>query len=168
MFGKKPEKQPETLTIEVSKPQSGGRHKPAQGEVRAQKFLLEDGEGNIRAQLQSAGNGAVALTFHDNDGKMGLLVGLDPNQSPAVALVKEGQVKANVDLNRKTGHPSVKLSGPADSAIKLGFDAKDTAGLELHDQAGRLRVRISLTAQGEAEVALYDTKGYVREKMTQR
>ncbi len=164
MFGSQP-KQPQHLTIEI--PQAN-KKATGKAEVRARRFVLEDDEGGIRAQLQSAGNGAVALTFHDQGGKLGVLVGLDPKQNPTLALVKEGKMKAGLELDKESGQPALNLKGAADSQVTVGFDSKNNAEVSLTDQAGRLRVSITLAPNGEAQVALYDTKGYVREKMTQK
>lgn len=161
MFGKPP-KQPQQLSIEIPT----GKSKPkGQAEVRARRFVLEDDDGSVRAQLQSAGNGAVALTFHDTAGKLGALLGLDPKQAPTLALVQDGKKKVSVELDRESGQPSLTLEGPADSKVVVGFGEQHQAGVTIHDQAGRLRLRISVAPDGSTEVALYDNKGYVRESL---
>lgn len=156
MFGKKPE--PVHLVVEVSKADS---QKPSENELRAQKFVLTDKNGDTRAQLQSAGKGAVALSFHDDDGKMGLLLGLDPNQSPTLAFVKDGKVRAGLELDKKSDQPKLTLSGSGDSKIDLGYDGKDNACVNLHDANGKVRVGITLSAKGDAEIKIYDKNGYV-------
>lgn len=156
MFGKKPE--PQHLVVEVSKADA---KKPSESELRAHKFVLTDKNGHTRAQLQSAGKGAVALTFHDSDGKMGLLLGLDPNQSPTLAFVKDGKVRAGLELDKKNDQPKLTLSGPGDATIDLGYDGKDNACVNLHDANGKVRVGITLSAKGDAEIKIYDKNGYV-------
>ncbi|MCA9793581.1 MAG: hypothetical protein KC910_17340 [Candidatus Eremiobacteraeota bacterium] len=133
--------------------------------MRARRFVLEDDEGGVRAQLQSAGNGAVAMTFHDTAGKLGALIGLDPKQAPTLALLHDGKMKASLDLDKESGQPSLTLQGPADSKVTVGFNGQHQAGVDIHDQAGRLRLRISVAPDGATEVALYDNKGYVRESL---
>lgn len=152
---KKPE--PQQLVIEVS---NADKKKPSEPEIRAQKFVLTDVDGNTRAQLQSAGKGAVALTFHDDKGKMGMLVGLDPNQSPTLAFVKDGKMKANIDLDKKTNQPSLTLSGGGKSKVEVGFDKTEAASIRLHDTDGALRLSLSLSAKGDAKVKLFDKQGY--------
>ena len=36
--------------------------------VHAERFVLTDGRGNVRAVLESPGEGAATLAFHDKDG----------------------------------------------------------------------------------------------------
>ena len=162
MFGKKPHPEPAQLVVEVSK---NDARKPTEPEVRAQKFVLTDREGHTRAQLQSAGKGAVALTFHDTDGKMGMLIGLDPQQSPTIAMVKDGKVKASVELDKENHQPLLTLRGAAEGKIEMGFDGKDGAILGLHDTNGKLRVAISLDARGDAEIRVFDKNGYIHSEL---
>ncbi len=156
MFGKKSE--PLHLVVEVSKADA---KKPTENELRAQKFVLTDKNGHTRAQLQSAGKGAVALSFHDGDGKMGLLLGLDPNQSPTLAFVKDGKLRAGIELDKKNDQPKLTLNGSGDSKIDLGYDGNDNAAIHLHDTNGKVRVGITLSAKGDAEIKIYDKNGYV-------
>jgi hypothetical protein len=157
MFGKKkPESQ--HLIIEIAPPIPG---KPPKDEVRANRFVLTDTKGKARAQLQCAGGGAVALTFHDDQEKVGLLLGLDPNQSPTLAFVKDGKMKVNLDLDRKTHQPNLSVKGEGGSRVEVGFDESENAAIHLHDVGGSLRLSISLTAKGDAQIKLYDNKGYV-------
>lgn len=160
MFGKK--KTPQHLIIEVANPDAA---KPSQDEVRAHKFVLTDAQGKARAQLQCAHGGAVALSFHDDRGKMGLLLGLDPDQSPTMAFVKDGKMKVNLDIDKSTQEPTLSLNGGGKSRVEVGFDKTSNASLRLHDTDGSLRVSISLSAKGDAQVKLFDSRGYVTSEM---
>ncbi len=162
MFGRKSQPEPTQLIVEVSK---ADVKKPTEPEIRAQKFVLTDREGHTRAQLQSAGKGAVALTFHDTDGKMGMLLGLDPQQSPTIAMVKEGKVKASVELDKENHQPLVTLRGAAEGKVEVGYDGKDGAVVGLHDANGKLRVAISLDSKGDAEVRIFDKNGYIHSQL---
>ena len=154
MFGRK---KPQHLIIEVNKTNS----KPSEDEVRARKFVLTDNEGNPRAQLQAVPGGAVALTFHDDDGKIGMLLGLDPEQSPTMALLQDGKRKLNVELDKKTHQPNVSIEGSGSSHIEVGYDKTDNASIRLHDGQGCLRASLSLSADGSAQLKLFDQRGYV-------
>ena len=161
MFGKKKPK-PQHLIIEIA---SSDKKKPSQPEIRANKFVLTDDDGLTRAQFQCAAGGAVALTFHDDQGKMGVLLGLDPSQNPTLAFVQNGQKKANLDIDKGTEQPSLTLHGAGKSRVNVGFDKTDNASLRLTDEAGNLRVSISLSAAGDAQVKLFDHRGYVVSEM---
>jgi hypothetical protein len=162
MFGKKPQPETSHLVVEVSKADA---KKPSEPEIRAQKFVLTDRDGLTRAQLQSAGKGAVALTFHDGDGKMGMLLGLDPNQSPTIAMVKDGKVRAGVELDKTNNQPLITLRGGSESKIEVGYDGKDSASVGLHDANGKLRVAITLDSKGDAEVRIFDKNGYIKSQL---
>jgi hypothetical protein len=159
MFGKKPQPEATHLVVEVSKADA---KKPSAPEIRANRFVLTDKDGFTRAQLQCAGKGAVALTFHDSDGKMGMLLGLDPNQSPTMAMFKDGKVKANIELDKTNNQPLISLRGAAESKIEVGYDGKDNSSVGLHDANGKLRVSITLDSKGDAEVRIFDKNGYMK------
>lgn len=137
------------------------------GVVKARKFVLEDEQGRVRAELQSAPNGAVALSFHDTAGKMCALLGLDPRQAPTLALLKDGKVKAGLELGRNNGQPQLVLNGPSKASVGVGFDDRTgNAAVVIHDQSGTPRVSICMTPAGKTEVSLFDEAGYVAERMT--
>ena len=158
MFGKKKKPQPQQLIIEVAK---SDKKKPSEPEIRANKFVLTDTDGNTRAQFQAASGGAVALTFHDDDGKMKMLLGLDPAQNPTLAFMEKGQMKANLDLDKTTGQPKLSLQGTGKSKVEVGFDKTDNASVRLHDEAGNVRASFSLSAKGDAQLRIFDNKGYL-------
>lgn len=155
MFGRK--KQPQHLIIEVNKTNS----KPVEDEVRASKFVLTDDKGNPRAQLQAASGGAVALTFHQDDGKVGMLLGLDPHQSPTLTFIQDGKRKVNVEIDKQTKQPNLTLEGAGSSKIDIGYDKTENASVRLHDSEGCMRVSLSLSANGDAQLKLFDKRGYV-------
>jgi hypothetical protein len=156
MFGKK--KKPQQLVIEIA---NSDKKKPSEPEIRANKFVLTDTDGATRAQFQCSAGGAVALTFHDDAGKMGVLLGLDPNQNPTLAFVRDGHMKANLDIDNKTEQPSLTLHGSGKSRVEVGFDKTDNASLRMTDEMGNVRASISLSAKGDAQIKLFDNKGYV-------
>lgn len=157
MFNKK-KTEPQHLIIQVAKADS---KKPSEPELRANRFVLTDSEGHTRAQLQCVKGGAVALTFHDDDGKMGLLIGLDPDHSPTLAFVKDGKMKANLDLDKKSHEPSLTLHSKGKAKVEVGFDKTDSAAIRLHDETGSLRASLSLSSNGDAQLKLFDQRGYV-------
>lgn len=160
MFGRKPE--PKHLIVEVARADAA---KPSQPEVRAHKFVLTDADGHTRAQMQCVKGGAVALTFHNDEGRMGMLLGLDPDQSPTLAFMKDGKAKANLELDSKTHQPSLTLHSEGKSKVEIGFDKTDNAAVRLHDDDGQLRMSISLSADGSAQIKLFDKRGYVVSQM---
>ena len=160
MFGRKVE--PKHLVVKISRADA---KKPSHAELRAHKFVLTDVDGNTRAQMQCVKEGAVALTFHEDDGKMGMLLGLDPHQSPTLAFVKDGKAKANLELDPRAHQPSLTLHSKGKAKVEVGFDKTDNAAVRLHDDEGQLRLSISLSADGSAQIKLFDRRGYVVSQM---
>ncbi len=169
MFRRKPKPQPEPPPVEVPAPEPVPPPKEdplEREELRAQKFVLLDSDGKTRAQLQAAGKGgAVALTFHDSDEKMRLLLGLDPRQAPTLAMLEGAEKRVEIGVDGKSGRPHMSLKAGGRSEVAVHFDEYDRASISLSDLKGQARVRISLEPDGRAEVALYDEKGYVAQKL---
>lgn len=171
MFRRRPKPQPEPQVaqpeVQTPEPVAPPKEDPLErGELRAQKFVLLDSDGKTRAQLQAAGKGgAVALTFHDSDEKMRLLLGLDPRQAPTLAMIEGTDKRVEIGVDGKSGRPHLSLKAGGGSEVAVRFDEYDRASISLCDLKGQARVRISLEPDGRAEVALYDEKGYVAQKL---
>lgn len=167
MFGRKTKPEPPAVEAPAPNLEPPPKEDPLEREeFRAQKFVLLDSEGKTRAQLQAAGKGgAVALTFHDSDEKMRLLLGLDPRQAPTLAMLEGTDKRVEIGMDGKSGRPHLSLKAGGRSEVAVRFDEYDRASLSLSDTKGQARVRISLEPDGRAEVALYNEKGYVAQRL---
>ena len=116
---------------------------PVANTLEAERFVLRDHAGNVRATLGLRPDGTAALALAD-----------DTQQDRAVLSVTAlGQ--AGVDLSDRAGHLRAGLGVRADGA----------ASLTLLDQGGRPRSLLALTAEGATGLTLYDRNGRRRSAM---
>ncbi|HEV8587203.1 MAG TPA: hypothetical protein VGT02_19750 [Methylomirabilota bacterium] len=105
--------------------------------VEAQKFVLKDAEGRVRAELgPSDTEKQIALRFKDEIG------------SPRLTLGVEGESSLLV-LSDKSGRPRIGM-------VTL---AEGVPGLTFYDTTGRARAEVGLAREGEASVTLLDARG---------
>jgi hypothetical protein len=105
--------------------------------VEAQKFVVRDASGRIRAELgPTDSDQELALRFRDQRGSQRLTVGMENETALLV-------------LGDKTGRPRAGLVTLAEGA----------PGLTLYDGTGRARVELALAREGEPRVALLDARG---------
>jgi len=128
--------------------------------IEAEKFILRDKNGIVRASLTIGENGVTALGFTDEEGKTRIVLG--------VWLGKPGLV-----LQDKQEQKRVELTGP-DYGIYL-FDqngrnrtvlgmkegTKGSPGLWLNDKDGKNRAALTLKEDGSPTFGLYDKSGAV-------
>jgi hypothetical protein len=105
--------------------------------VEAQKFVVKDATGRVRAEIgPSESDKEIALRFRDTVGLPRVTVGLQDETSLLV-------------LSDKTGRPRAGL-------VTL---AQGAPAFTLYDTAGRPRVELGLAREGEPHAALLDARG---------
>jgi hypothetical protein len=105
--------------------------------VEAQKFVLKDASGRVRAELGPTDTDKeIALRFRDTVGLLRVIVGLQEETSLLV-------------LSDKTGRPRAGL-------VTL---AQGAPAFTLYDTTGRPRVELGLAREGEPHAALLDARG---------
>ena len=105
--------------------------------VEAQKFLVKDASGRVRAELgPSDSDKEIALRFRDAGGSPRVTLGLQDDTSLLV-------------LGDKTGRPRAGL-------VTL---AQGAPAFTLYDTSGRPRVELGLVREGEPHVSLLDARG---------
>jgi len=160
-------------------PASGGAAK----EVRANRFVVEDANGKVRAELNVSKDGSV-LGLRDENGKprivLGVVAGLkdepmlclsDENGKPRAALsvTKDGPVLSLFDSENEK--PLVTLQGTKVVALTLrdenGTDlarlltGKSGALLQLSDENGKPRAELNVSKAGSL-LGLRDENGKLR------
>ena len=112
--------------------------------VTAQRFVLQDADGRIRAELGvDATDGYVGLILFDGDGARRLRTALDPAGSPSVTL-------HDVDFTRRVA----LAANPAAGAVVLLRDAG------IGPEGGQtVRVRLAARNDGTAHIGLYEPPG---------
>jgi len=105
--------------------------------VEAQKFLLKDAAGNIRAELGPSENDKqVALRFRDTVGLARVTLGLEDETALLVQADKNGKPRAGL--------------------VTLG---QGSPAFTLYDTTGRPRVEFGVAREGEPHAALLDARG---------
>jgi hypothetical protein len=105
--------------------------------VEAQKFVLKDAAGRVRAELGPSDNDkSIALRFKDAAGSPRLVLGVEDESSLLV-------------LHDKTGRPRVGL-------VTL---AQGAPGFTFYDTTGRARVELGVSREGEPGIVVRDARG---------
>lgn len=114
---------------------------PAPGSVvQARSFVLQDGQGRVRATWGVTKEGAVQLALQDDRGNPRARMSVLEDGSTGLALVDSG------------GHPRAALGLLSDGTINLVFA----------DQGGQSRAVFGLTPGGASSLVLADGKGVTR------
>jgi hypothetical protein len=112
--------------------------KPAPRVVEAERFILRDGAGRIRAELGVDGEQSVALRFRDADNLPRLSVGTENGASVLVLNEQGGKVRA--------GLVTLPQGSPA---------------LTLYDSNGKNRAELGLTREGAPALTITDRDGFL-------
>ena len=109
--------------------------KPSGRTVEAERFLLRDAAGRVRAELMVDAEHSVALRFKDTDGMPRLTVGTENGSAVVVLNEQSGKVRAGLvalphgapglNLYDTTGKPRAELSLNRDGAPALTFNDRD-------------------------------------------
>jgi len=123
---------------------------PKSHTVEAQKLVLKDKAGKVRAALGENVDGEWGLTLYAADGKPRAVLQLDENGEPQLDLrAATSPVRTTLDANTGLG-----LVGPEGTRRAVfGMDAGEPA-MALADKQGR--PRLTLRADDAASVSLYD------------
>jgi len=115
-----------------------GQAKPGARVVEAERFVLRDGNGVIRAELGVDGDQSVALRFKDDTSMPRLTVGIENGSSLIVLNDKNGKLTA--------GLVSLPHGSPA---------------LSLYDLNGKTRAELLLLREGVPALTLSDRDGFL-------
>ena len=113
--------------------------------VEAERFVLRDAAGHLRAELTVDGEQSVALRFKDGDGRPRLTVGTENGAALIVLNEQGGKLRAGLvalphgapglNLYDKTGKPRAELTLNRDGAPALTFNDRD--GFAIWKTTGR-------------------------------
>lgn len=135
-----------------------GQALPKGRTVEAEKFVLKDKAGKIRAVLGEGPDDERGLIVYDQNQRPRAMVAMDQNDEPMVRLVNE----AGVD--RVFLYPSigVRVQGDGPSA-SLGVPYGNEPTLQLTDKDGWTRAALVLTATNTAPILKFlDPRGNTR------
>ncbi|MCW5891778.1 MAG: hypothetical protein KIT14_14700 [bacterium] len=138
-------------------------------EVRAERFVLVDGDGRRRAALGPADDGATGLLLYDAQERAKAQLVLDGSGAAHVKLhERDGDVAAWLAVAR-SGSPSLYLRGVSrhDRGVRghaeVCVDEHGCPVLSLHDREGQARVLLSLDDRdGRPSLSFSDAQGNSR------
>jgi hypothetical protein len=135
---------------------------PVLNEVRAQRFLLVDASGKLRAVLGAATGGAVSLGLLDNDDKIRSVLIVDANGTPRLEMLGADETR-RVMLSVFPNRSGLGLFGEgAHGGAILDVAADGTVTFGLTDKRERTRAGLLLLPDGTALLNLSDTTQRVR------
>jgi hypothetical protein len=140
-------------------------HPGAPAEVRAQAFILVDGNGQELARLGQAPQVGqppgpfTGLIVKDADGHDRVAVGVTPTDTRVGVLDQQGRLRLSVAISpddTDVGLEVVDHNGKR--CLTLGVDPAG-AGLRLWDAQNRKRGDIRISPEGTARIATFDAAG---------
>lgn len=133
--------------------------------VEAQRFVLRDASGKVRAEL-SAVEGGAGLVFFGPRGEVRVAVGVDADGEPSLHLC-DGSPASRAALCRMSdGAWALSLSGPGgQSRVALTLEPDGAAGVSLIDQDRKVRASLIVDSDGDPSLCLSDREGNPRTVM---
>ena len=126
--------------------------------MEAERFVLRDTGGRVRAALGMEADGSVGLWLLDSAGKTRAGVGVSREGSPVMALADQtGKSRLSLTL---TDGPGLSLRDQDRTRISLSVLAEGS-GIYVWDQAGRERVVLIVAADGSQVLGFRDKDGKV-------
>jgi len=129
--------------------------------VVAERFLIQGGDGQTRAELGTNPDGSVVLELKGRDrknGAGGFLLGVEPGGTGVFAFYdKEGNDQINLGVH-PDGSTSFGMFGP-DGKAGIGLDVKrdNVAGLKLLGKSGEGRIGLNFEPDGWAGLGISGT-----------
>jgi len=126
-------------------------------EVRAQRYVLEDNDGNVRGLWQIDDEGSVRLSIHDASARPRMNLTVLADGAPGVSLVDEAD-RRRVVLGLLPDRTStlVFADGSGIPRAVLGVASEGSANLLFADKTGVSRVSVGLDASGAGNLTLPD------------
>jgi hypothetical protein len=124
-------------------------------EVRAQRLVLEDEDGNVRGLWQLDEKGAVRLSIHDAAGRPRMNLAVLEDGAPGISFVDETD-RRRVVLGLLPDKTStlVFADGSGVPRAVLGVSNQGSANLLFADDEGVSRVSVGLDASGAGNLTL--------------
>ncbi len=127
----------------------------AGGEIRAQGFVLEDQEGNVRGSWYLEEDRSVRLSIHDAAGRARMNFTVREDGAPGISLADEDD-RRRVVLGLLPDQTSTLVFADGNGVPRsvLGVSRQGSASLLFADQDGTSRVSLGLDANGEGRLVL--------------
>jgi hypothetical protein len=127
--------------------------------VEANRFVLRDGDGHIRALIGVNQDNSSRLVLQDRDGRERLRLTLLADGSPGVSFTdREGKSRAVLGLLPDETATLVFADRWGKTRAVLGLSPDESSTLVFADRNGETRVGVGVEADGSAGVTLYENE----------
>lgn len=136
--------------------------------VEAQRFVLRDASGKIRAELSAAEDGTWLL-FHGPHGEVRVALGVHADGEPALHLC-DGNATSRAGLSRLSdGAWALVLAGPdAKGRVGLTVESDGATAVMLIGPDREVRAQLVVDSDGTPSLVLWDREGNPRTVMEVR
>jgi hypothetical protein len=135
---------------------AGAHHAEDARVVEAERFLLHDAEGKIRASLQIMPGGGPALSLYDGQSLRRAFIGLEPDGSPGIGLTSDGSTGIGLKI-KPDGARLLGIIGPnGKDRATLGLSPEGNAVLRLAGDDGRGGLGLIAKGDGLGGVTIAD------------
>jgi hypothetical protein len=136
--------------------------------VEAERFVLRDGAGVVRAKLTADPKGRASLTFLDKDEHSRVAIGVAADGAPTMVFGDPDGRTTRMEFRVKSdGTAAVGLAdGKGRFRATLEVTPAGASQVALSDGDGRQRTSVSVPADGSPLIALSDSAGKVRARLT--
>jgi hypothetical protein len=125
--------------------------------VEAERFVVRDGEGHVRAVIGVNQDGASRIVLQDRDGRERLRLSLLPDGSPGMTFAdREGRSRAVLGLLPDETSTLVFADRWGMTRAVLGLSPDESSTLVFADRNGEARVGVGIESDGSAGVTLYN------------
>ena len=137
-----------------------GQASPPRRTVEAERFLVRDSQGRIRAELGVFEKGVTRLRLLDTVGNARAILAVTEEGLPALALLDRGQARLMVTADHE-GTAGITLFDQAGKMWVALTTFAQRAGLLAFDQAEKRRVLLGAHRDGSPEIEITDQTGKV-------
>lgn len=139
---------------------------PRKRDCEAERFILRDASGTVRAELSSAATGPT-LSFFDPAGTERLRLHADDDGQTVVSLkagVREEGSRRAIDIQAgNNGWSSLSFSdGGSQERLSLGLAYDGEPRLRMTNRQGRPRIGLGSDMCGRADLVIHDSQGEER------
>lgn len=135
--------------------------------IEAERFVLRDASGGIRARLFADESGRASLSLTDRTGKTRIGVGVTGDGAPILVMGDKDGKTTRVEVSVKPDGTATIGLADGTGAFRSVLDVKPDGATHVAvlDEKGRSRGELAATASGKAGVQLSDAAGQTRLRM---
>jgi hypothetical protein len=136
-------------------------------EIKAEKFVLVDHDGNERGVIEVSSTGVAGVSLEDQTGRQRSVLRVGTDGGAAIGFYDQNGAKRVIVGETPNGRDGLAIYGTSGRQIS-GFTVADddASSVTLYDPTtGRARVGLGVSAKGEPALVLFDQSGRVRAEL---